>query len=254
MGLELFRSLTAEWQCVVTSREATRALRRWAADAALSDMDSLDDVLALTAPGANPADANAVLLALLRRASSDDIAARAALQALIPGLVRVGRRMGAARDLDVAADVIAAAWSRIRTYPCDRRPDRVAANVVLDVFHALWIRRSQELAEVPTPPDELWTIPDSPPSPLDRPGAREVLEAVTAHGLVPAPQAQLVADAVLDRIPASEAATRQGITLKAMSRRRERARHRVVQAYRGLRPVPVISEALGGLTPARRTP
>jgi hypothetical protein len=60
------------------------------------------------------------------------VAARALLQALVPGLHRLARTVGGGSD-EAAAELVALAWARIVTYPFERRPGRVAANVLLDV-------------------------------------------------------------------------------------------------------------------------
>lgn len=231
MSLDLFATLDAEWQTVTSSRAARDAVCTWASDPVLRSLRDLDDVLVRTVAGSNRADADATLRALVRRAPDDDVAARAVLQALIPGLAGVARRLGASRDDDVAAEVIGAAWARIRSYPWQRRQGSVAGNLILDVLHVLWAARKRT-ADLAVEPDDLARIAvDEPPSPSTLPTARDVLETVAISGRVPACQLQLVGEAVLDRVPVSEAARRAGISTKAMTRRRERARASVVRAY-----------------------
>src|SRR5882724_6833994 len=105
MRFDVFAALDADWPQVVASRAAQQALNRWAADPLLAGVPDLDTVLARTARGADPDDAAAVLTALVRRAREDDGAARAVLQALIPGLAGVARRVGGTNDRDVAAEI-----------------------------------------------------------------------------------------------------------------------------------------------------
>ena len=83
-----------------------------------------------------------------------------------------------------------------------------------------------------------------------RPDAREVLEVAASSGRLPEGQVQLVFDAVLDQVPVSAAAARAGISVKAMTRRRDRAKASVVRAYRAARsaqrrgrPYPAVSES-----------
>jgi hypothetical protein len=84
----------------------------------------------------------------------------------------------------------------------------------------------------PIPPEDLARfIPMVEDHPIGRPDGREVLEFVARSGKVPPAQLRLISDAVLDRIPVSVAARQAGLSVKAMTRRRERARASVVRAY-----------------------
>lgn len=88
-----------------------------------------------------------MLLALLQRAASDDLAARTVLQAIMPGLkslMSAYRRT--AEPEEVVTAVIEAAFERIRCYPCDRRPERVAANLLNDTRQTLWRAAGKERA------------------------------------------------------------------------------------------------------------
>lgn len=88
---------------------------------------------------AQPAEADAVLLALVARAIDDDaLAARVLLQLLLPGTRSLARRWWALGDHDErAAAAVTAVYHRIRSYPLDRRPGRVAANILMDAAHEL---------------------------------------------------------------------------------------------------------------------
>jgi len=77
-----FRDLTREWETLARSPRATRALAKWSStEPALAGISSLADL------GVRPS--NDVLSALLR--IGDDLALRAFLQAMLPGLVGVTR-------------------------------------------------------------------------------------------------------------------------------------------------------------------
>jgi hypothetical protein len=88
---------------------------------------------------ASPPDADRVLLALVNRAVvGDDLAARVLLQLLLPGTRSLARRWWALGDHDErAAAAVMAVYHRIRTYPVDRRPARVAANILMDAAQEL---------------------------------------------------------------------------------------------------------------------
>jgi hypothetical protein len=232
MSFPLFANLDAEWRTVAVSPNAEEALARWANDSVLAGGRSLDEVLARTARGGDPRDADAVLRALMSRASSDEIAARTVLQAVIPGLVSVAHRVGARKDADLEAEVAAAAWTAIRAGRLLGRRGFIAGQLLLDVFHVVSRLRRGDLEQVAAPDDLARIIPD-PGDQWTRhgPDGREVLEFVARSGKVPPEQLRLISDAVLDRIPVSVAARRAGVSVKAMTRRRERARASVIRAY-----------------------
>jgi len=150
--------------------------------------------------------------------------------------------MGAARDPDVAAEVVTVALARIKCYPYERRPRAIAANVVLDVLHALWQDRPSAGREMATPAEELHRVAEPEPAERSRPNARDVLEVAASSGRLPAEQLQLVFEAVLDRMPLSTAAAEAGISIKAMTRRRERARATVIRAYHAERSTTASAE------------
>lgn len=93
---------------------AQQALDGWTADPILAGSRRLDELLARTARHADRDDADAVLRALLRRSSHDELAARTVLQALVPGLAQIARKVGAQHDSEQAAEVVAVAWTKIR--------------------------------------------------------------------------------------------------------------------------------------------
>jgi len=127
-----FDALDRSWATLVHNPEATAALARWDSEPALAapDLDTLvDRIWAATKPDADRAHA-----ALAARAPTDTTAARVLLQVLRPGLRNLGRRLALGGSFDdVDHELLALAWERIRTYPIERRPASVAANVLLDV-------------------------------------------------------------------------------------------------------------------------
>ena len=131
--------LDDEWMALCDSRTGCQALATWATDPVLAGLSDLDAVVRMIQRRGRPVESDRILLSLLRRASSDNVAARTVLQALMPGLKTLiaTYRLSGTRE-DVAADVIEAAFERIRCYPCDRRPARVAANLLHDTRQTLW--------------------------------------------------------------------------------------------------------------------
>lgn len=136
---QLLDQLDDEWTALCQSASARRALSTWAVDPALGAFPDLPAVVETIQRRGHPAESDRILLALLRRASSEELAARTVLQALMPGLkALMATYQQSGTPDDVATAVIEAAFERIRNYPCDRRPGRVAANVLNDTRQVLW--------------------------------------------------------------------------------------------------------------------
>jgi len=130
MKNRILAELEREWAQLEASPAAVRSLTRWIeTEPALAGCVTGNDILAKRM---DPSAAPAVLAALSRLAASgDELATRALLQALVPGLVTLatGPLAGDPGALD---ELLSLAWERIRTYPT-WRPGSVAANVLWDV-------------------------------------------------------------------------------------------------------------------------
>ena len=120
--------LDREWAELDRSPATTQALERWGMmEPALAGLRSLAGVLRERRSPRGPE----VLSALARLAGDDELAARALLQAVVPGLLKLASTTCA--DDPLAFDeFVSLAWERIRTYPTSR-PGSVAANVIWDV-------------------------------------------------------------------------------------------------------------------------
>jgi hypothetical protein len=131
--------LNDEWQYLAHSPEAARALARWSQGKELGAFVDLHQLVAEIQRRGHPEESDRLLLALLRRAPSDDLAARTVLHAMMPGLKSLmsAYQLTAVPE-EVSTAVVEAAFERIRRYPCDRRPARVAANLLNDTRQVLW--------------------------------------------------------------------------------------------------------------------
>jgi hypothetical protein len=143
-----FDRLDRDWSRLLRSSAAANALDRWSSDPALAGVGSLQDLLDRRA-AAGPVEADAVLRALVTRARHDQVAVRTLLQAVIPGLHRLARTVGRGSD-DAAAELVGLAWDRIATFPVERRPGNVAANILLDVRKGFLQDRGHD--EIPIEP------------------------------------------------------------------------------------------------------
>ncbi|MBA8793602.1 hypothetical protein FHX74_001207 [Friedmanniella endophytica] len=116
-----------------------RQIADWADEPRLADCRTPADVLARV--GADP---DPVLGRLIRAEQegggtrSDPsgpigVAALVLLRAMVPKMIRMAHRDPSA-DLD---DYLTHLWVRVRTYPLERRPRRIAANLALDTLKAV---------------------------------------------------------------------------------------------------------------------
>lgn len=147
MGVhDVFDLLDQEWLSYRHSRGARNALRRWKEDgSSFNLLDDLDAVVrAARGPRAHGADE--ILLGLVTKAPTDPVAARVALQTIVPGLAGVARtyRLRWGRE-ETGAMVVAAAFERVVRYSC-HRPGSPMGNLVLDVRHDLYELRLKEVA------------------------------------------------------------------------------------------------------------
>ena len=133
VGVDAVSRLEREW--VTLRRPLALRLREWGEEEpALARFHSADELTrCLLAPGPWAAR-DSVLAALLARTRIDPLAGRVVLQAMLPGLKRVAERaILDVRDREELWQLLLAfTWERIRTYPLERRPRRIAANLLLD--------------------------------------------------------------------------------------------------------------------------
>jgi hypothetical protein len=135
--MTLVEALDREWCELVRCHSA--AVSRWAdRHEVLAPCRSLDDILSAAKLNSDP-----ILAALLTEASRDDrLAARIVLQTLIGRMVRMALR----DHRSSIENYLAALWCVINSYPLDRRPVRIAANLSLETLKAVsreqrWLRR-----------------------------------------------------------------------------------------------------------------
>ena len=136
----VLRQLDREW--IDVGGGGRRALRRWAErDPSLGEFASLNALVEKVNERGRGDESDAILLLLLRLAPFDDLAARTVLQAMMPAMKNLTAKFstcGAWSPEETAAVVVAAMWERIRGYPVERRPRKVAANLALDTRQTVW--------------------------------------------------------------------------------------------------------------------
>ena len=179
-------------------------------------------------------DGDTVLAEVIARASVDYDAARLALTRVMPGLVSIAVRRARLERRPVAEvlhDVVANAWIVIRTYPIDRRPHRIAANIVRDAEYHTFVRseRRRCAGEIPTDAITDQPEPDRPAS-----GSGELIEVLThagAHGVDPEALSLLGRLALTD-ISLATLAAEQGLSVRTLLKRRRAAELAVSVAVR----------------------
>jgi hypothetical protein len=221
MSIRLFCDLNRDWQLISRHRTTRPALARWKdLEPDLGPAASLDGLIEL-AHSRQPATSDAVLGGLLRLGADDDLALRVVLHAVMPGLIHHARRFiaGGAPPDEAAEALVAAAWQRIRTYPLDRRPRSIGANIVLDAQQQSGVALFRHAGiEVPDPQ----AAAGSP----CRPDSTARLLAIVGHavrsGVVTAADARLVIATRVHGVPIQDLAHQEGIQPHSLRRRRLR--------------------------------
>lgn len=140
------RQIIDEW-ARLTRRPATlRAINTW--EFLPRPARDLDDLLTMCGFGTAVDDATGdrILWHVVRRAEHDELAARVALQRIMPSLLAIARkrgRMSAGGMNGALTDAITSAWIVIREFPHDRRQHKIAANLVRDTEYYAFVREGR---------------------------------------------------------------------------------------------------------------
>lgn len=227
--MNLFQQLDEEWAHLIRSSSARQRLAEWSeASPGLAGLADLDALVERANRRGQAHESDQLLIALARRADIDDLAARTLLQAVMPGMRWLARRYQAVASdggEDPASLVIALTYERIRTYPFDRRPHRIAANLLFDTR-----QRLQRTVGRPGPAIvSLESLPFEPAvddGPNDEPCA--LLDQAVAQRVIGARDADLIALTRLHDHPVAELAAYLGCPAQTLRQRRRRAEARLV--------------------------
>jgi DNA-directed RNA polymerase specialized sigma24 family protein len=203
-------------------------LRAWARDEpALAAFPEPARLIAFLRSDAPAASKDELLRPLVRLARDEPLAARVVLEALAPGLTRLAERViFDERDRDeLWALILGHAWRQIRSYPLERRPSKIAANLILET-------RRAALAEFTR--DRRYRR-ELPPRPLgERVGAPAsadvdtLLARAVAAGALSAEEAQLIVRTRIDEVPLRQLAAEQDVAYHTLNVRRLRAERRLL--------------------------
>jgi hypothetical protein len=231
MDSPTIRQLRTEWRALGTAPQSRTACQRLAAcepviaHLQVNDLVELVDVLSLSSHQLSRDEAAAVIAAMLRSAGVDVLIPRAIIQALIPGVVGVSRRVDSAdgpwSDLDqFFVDAISCLWEQIITWSGTTRP-YAAGDLLSGVrtrLRTLQARERRHRSRRADTPDALDLIP----APVGRSGeellAAELIEA-TGHGLTPTDASLLYSTAILG-MSVAEVADHTGESVTRLRRRR----------------------------------
>lgn len=109
-------------------------------------VEHLDEVLELAGFGRaiDDSEGDQFLWHLVKEAEHDEIAARIVLHRMMPSIMNMARRRGPLfhGGIEMAMnDAIGTAWMIIRTFPHQRRPRKIAANIARDTENYAFVRQ-----------------------------------------------------------------------------------------------------------------
>jgi DNA-directed RNA polymerase specialized sigma24 family protein len=244
----LLARLHREWQTLSVRPSVLRRARTWNLGV---PFHTLDDIIEATGffsgrearlaalaprsadgdgdgdPGSSATRANEVMARLLLAARVDEVAARVVLQRMLPGLVGRARRW-ASRDAggaDALDELLAAAWTVIRTFPVERRPQHLVANLLRGAEYHAFVRPTRRMLVhefVPTP------LLDRPAPDSARDAAEELAELVGNARTLTDRDHRLLA-LLLHGASMTEVATTLDVCVRTVTNHRDAVVHRLRQ-------------------------
>jgi DNA-directed RNA polymerase specialized sigma24 family protein len=142
----MVRTLVQEWTAISVAPTTLKQVNDWRLPG--KRVTNLDEVLIRAGFGLETTDSvgDQYLLKLVVRAANDELATRIVLQRLLPPLIAVAARRGkiVRGGFDEAlVETISQAWMLIRTYPLQKRPAKIASNLVRDSEYFAFVRDSR---------------------------------------------------------------------------------------------------------------
>lgn len=142
----MVKQLVAEWAALSTKPSALRHVNEWGLPG--GPLSQLDEVLERCGFGheATFSEGDRCLAQVISRASHDELAARIVLQRILPPLIAIAARRGRivrGGFNEAFSTTLGHAWILIRTYPLDRRPKKIASNLVRDAEYHAFVREAR---------------------------------------------------------------------------------------------------------------
>lgn len=230
-------ALERDWRCGLTGARLEKRFRAWAeCEPALASLAGPAACLRFLRTGTED-ERDAVLRALLTRAQEEPLAGQLVAEALLPGLKRLAGKLliDASEREERWAILLACAWEAIRRYPLKRRPERIAANLLLDTLRAaLRELRSQQRSELELPERLLERGHGGAEGEGD---VEALLGHAVAAGAISDVEAELILATRVDGRPLRALAGEEGVTYNTIKVRRQRAERRLL-LFLGYPPVP----------------
>ncbi len=223
----LLDALDSEWELMTRATRFCKLPTSWT-DPALIGFNHPQAIVNFVQERGHPAANDDVFGPLLRLAAYDDVASRTVLQALMPGIKALVRRYQWADTRDeIASMAISFAFERIRHYPINRRPHRIAANILGDTRRGLYenlVGRSEPKTEMLGENQES-AVPMSSRSAADSFGV--VIRDAVQSGTVSLQDARLIVETRVFDVPVEAVARVTGAKPQSLRRRRLRAEARL---------------------------
>ncbi|WP_298329939.1 hypothetical protein [Haloactinopolyspora sp.] len=233
--------LNHEWARLRADTAAEATVRRWAREhEALSGCRSLTDVETLVR-SSDRERCNLILLTLVRLAhAGDDLAGRTVLQLMLGKAIRIAAsRCGLDTQHSLEEAAISALWTAIATYPVERRPTKVAANLAMDTLRAVTGELAYHRSETILGPETFEAVEAHRDDSADVELLQLLVWAVE-RGTVSAADATLILD-IYTPAPGeaggAAAAERHGLSWPAARQRSSRAVRKIVRAVRDDSPL-----------------
>jgi hypothetical protein len=221
----LFEQLGVEWSQLGASAPARAAVQAWGQDdPALAGFQDLREVVRFVHRSGTGPRGDAVLACLAARAPSDPLAARTLLHVVFYGLMRITSDLctAASSPEEAASVVVVEAYQRICTYPVERRPRSIAANILLDtrqgVSRTLCRRR---VTEVLTADIAHHANATGGPSAADE--LLELIDEAVRAGKLRVDDARLIVLSRIADVSTADLAASRACTPQSLRRHRQRA-------------------------------
>ena len=153
--------LWLDWEVLARSRSKVRRANAWQLPG--EPVRHLDEVLTRSGYGQSVTDDDCdhYLSLLTAHARQDELACRVVVQRILPGLIAIAIRRGriVTEGASFALDqLVSSAWMVICCYPIDRRPRRVAANLLRDIEYQSFVREARTKRSRTEVAADTWTM------------------------------------------------------------------------------------------------